>query len=127
MGFDLIFHTFFTTPEETPLYFLAKFGNAFLVSMFTYFIPSVLVGALIGAVAFDLLVAGYYYVAYLLNNPALSCCTIYAPHVNFLPSVTYFTLSYWPITNDVLAFILVHFFVYFVAFLIVAPFAHFKR
>jgi hypothetical protein len=124
---DAFFHTFFSSPEETFLYFVAKFINAFIVSLFVLRIPSILMGAFVGAVAFDILVGFYYGLAYYAHNPALSCCFINAPHINGLPYATYATIEYFSITNDVLGFILLHFAVYFFAFLIVAKLGHLKH
>lgn len=121
---DLFFHAFFTSPQEVPLYFVAKFLLAtvtayVLVNSSRFSVKSVFERGIVGGVIFDVLVGLYYAVAYYTSSPVLSCCYVNAPVVNGVPQATYFMLGYYPITGNVLAFIGVHFFVFFLAYQIV--------
>lgn len=120
MAFDLAFHACCTSPMETPLYFVAKFSWGFIAALVAFAIPSVLLGAFFGGILFDILV-GYYYLAFLTQNPLLSCCTINAPEVFGIKNTTpLINSNFYPISFGVLAFIFVHFIVFFIAFLLVA-------
>lgn len=123
-GFDFMFHTLFTTPQEVPLYFVAKFIWATVAAYIVVNYPqfsnkSLLEKSAIGGVIFDTLVGAYYAVAYYTSSSVLSCCYVNAPMVNGVPQATYFMLGYYPITGNVLAFVLVHFLVFWAAYQIV--------
>lgn len=104
---------------EVPVYFAAKFLWAIVA---TYLVARYFAGnslfekGVIGGIIFDVLVGIYYAVAYFTQNPNLSCCFINAPAVSGVPQITYFMAGYYPITGNVLAFIGLHFLVFFLSY-----------
>jgi len=118
MFFDLGFHTFFTSPEEVPLYFLAKFTWGTLSALAVLSMP-ILTGAVLGGLVFDFLVVLYYGAASYTQNPALSCCFLSPPSVYGLPNTTWFVLYGYPVGPWAAAFLVVHFLAFFGAYLIV--------
>lgn len=118
MLLDLAFHTLATSPEETPLYFVAKLALAF-VTAFAVYDHSGLNWALAGGVAFTALTGVYYALAYYFQNPALSCCFLSPPQVFGLPYIAFFQLGYLAVSTWLLAFAFVHFVAFVVSYLAV--------
>ncbi|MDE1854441.1 MAG: hypothetical protein KGI38_11940 [Thaumarchaeota archaeon] len=117
MLIDLAFHTFLTSPEETFLYFTMKFLLAAAVA-FAFYRWGALKGALVGAAIFDILTGVYYGLAYYAGNPALSCCFLQPPQVFGLPYAAWLSFGYLTVSTWLLAFVVVHYFAFFAAYLL---------
>lgn len=115
---DLAFHTLLTAPEETALYFGAKFVLAFVVG-FAFYDASDLLGSVLGGVAFDVLTGVYYWFAYYLSSSVLSCCFLSPPQVYGVPLVVFFSVGGYQVSSWLLAFIAVHFVAFSASFLVV--------
>jgi len=117
MLIDFLFHTLASSPQETPLYFFAKFSLATL----TDFLPlgSKLTRAVFGGVIFTALTGVYYFAAAYFANPILSCCFVQAPAVYGVPYQVYFVLGNFQVSDWLLIFAGVHFLAFFIASLLV--------
>lgn len=118
---ELFYHWFLVFPFESIGYFLAKFVFGFSAALLIPESP-LWISALGGGLIFTSLLSGWYYLAFLTNNPAISTCVTNYPSYNCetvgLPSTIYFKIAGYPITATTFSECLVHFLLFAASFTI---------
>jgi hypothetical protein len=127
---DALFHLAYSSPFETWTYFFAKFFFAFLSAFIVYngIKRKTLKGALYGSVLFGIFTTAYYYYANFTGNYSLTCCPYESPQIQGFPSYILFMIGTFNVTWSSFGFLIVHMFLFFVFYAIVAPIGrHFLR
>lgn len=118
---DLAFHALVPVePMETFLYFFMKGIFAFVVAAFL-FDAGYLIGSVLGGVVFTFIMSGWYYLAYITYNPALSSCVLPPTYNCTIPGVSQAVLFHfgnYPVTTVTMIEGVTHAVLFFVFFLV---------